>query len=334
MIGVADSGLQFNNGRLAAADLGQLGTRIVANPNTDIDPVQSSHGTSVQSIIAAQSNNGVGVAGINWNSQVNVSQVFFGGQGLTSVGNSFQELINAAGNRKAILNYSGSSRPVGDANNNYVRKPDEDTALRQVISNNSSNALFIASSGNSFASGSSIKYPTNVVSRPAEFAGSLENAIAVGAIDRNGRRYDYSQYGPELTLLAPSRVPAERIPTKTIEYNGQVYDVESDPRFFPVKARKRSDGRVYTFSGFGGTSAAAPNASGVASLVWSANSTLESSDIKDILTSTANDKFGHYNTNEYGAGIVDAEAAVRRADALRRNGAVAGLYDHNGLFFA
>ena len=95
----------------------------------------------------------------------------------------------------------------------------------------------------------------------------------------------------------------------------------------------------YSFSGsnpsaFNGTSAAAPNASGVASLVWSANTNLVASDIRNILTGTSNRLFNWFNPNEYGAGLIDAEAAVRRANALNLNRNVASLYNHQGLFFA
>lgn len=337
MIGVADTGLQFNNGQLSSQDLGGLGTKSLAD-TSDNDSNLNGHGTSVQSIIAAQSNNGVGISGINWNSQVQVSRVF--DQNSINLYTAFQQLVNAAGtNRKSILNYSGSSNPIGDANNNFVRKSNEDIDLRSVISNNASNALFIASSGNSFATGGTgAKYPTNVVSQPADFAGSFGNAIAVGAIDQFGRRYDYSQYGAELTFVAPSGVPAERIPTTTItDGERNVYDIVSDPRFHPISARKRSDGQIYTFSGFGGTSAAAPNASGVASLVWSANTNLVAYDIKSILTGTANrvwESWGGSNSdNQYGAGLIDAEAAVRRANALNLNRNVASLYNHEGILF-
>jgi hypothetical protein len=71
----------------------------------------------------------------------------------------------------------------------------------------------------------------------------------------------------------------------------------------------------------------------VASLVWSANSALNAGDVKTILTSTASRNFGHYSAIQYGAGLIDAEASVRRAFALRYNGTVAGLYNHTGLFF-
>ena len=91
-------------------------------------------------------------------------------------------------------------------------------------------------------------------------------------------------------------------------------------------------------SGFNGTSAAAPNASGVASLVWSANTNLVAFDIKSILTGTANrvwESWGGSNSdNQYGAGLIDAEAAVRRANALNLNRNVASLYSNQGLFFA
>ncbi len=271
------------------------------------------HGAGVQGIMAATANNGIGLAGINWNSQTYVIDIgnapdsLSGTEALSAVGNYVQGT-----NQRAVVNNSWSHTDshlwgTGDSRANSVKN---------VVSNSlySNQALYVFASGNN--SHSSISYP-------ARLAGELNNVISVGAVDALGRRihknlsataggYNYtslgwgSNYGAGLTLVAPTFSPSTNI-------NGGYYQ----------------DGRF-----FGGTSAAAPNLSGIASLVWSANNNLVSSDVRNILTGTANRLFGGFNPNEYGAGIVDAEAAVRRADALNRNSDVANLFGHGGLFFA
>src|SRR5262249_47249396 len=76
---------------------------------------------------------------------------------------------------------------------------------------------------------------------------------------------------------------------------------------------------------FDGTSCANPNLAGVASLVWSANSALKGGEVKQILMDTATDLGPPGRDNNTGNGLVDADAAVRRASALARDRAVALL---------
>lgn len=69
---------------------------------------------------------------------------------------------------------------------------------------------------------------------------------------------------------------------------------------------------------FDGTSASAPNVSGVASLVWSANPNLSATQIKQIMSQTAYDLGNRGYDYEYGHGFVNADAAVRRALAIAK----------------
>ncbi len=136
-------------------------------------------------------------------------------------------------------------------------------------------------------------------------AQEYDNVIAVGASwgasDENGletipgQRIEYdswgSQYGDGLTLMGPSEV------WTTNAYSNGDFDYEDS---------------------FNGTSAAAPNISGVASLVWSANSNLTAAQVKTILSETSYHLGSEGYDIFYGHGFVNADAAVRRAIALGR----------------
>jgi len=93
-----------------------------------------------------------------------------------------------------------------------------------------------------------------------------------------------------------------------------------------------SQGQVGIFTG---TSAATPNMAGIASLVWSADPELTAPDVRNILQDTAMQPkdlpggSGSFDSN-YGYGLVDADTAVRRAVALKRNFKLAILYDNDG----
>jgi subtilisin family serine protease len=75
---------------------------------------------------------------------------------------------------------------------------------------------------------------------------------------------------------------------------------------------------IPNIGGFGGTSAATPNVTGVASLLWSANSNLSAAQVKQILSQTSYDLgLSGYDT-AHGSGFVNADAALRRALAIGR----------------
>jgi serine protease len=83
---------------------------------------------------------------------------------------------------------------------------------------------------------------------------------------------------------------------------------------------------------FGGTSAANPNMAGIASLVWSVNSELTGGELRQILIDTAMDLGTLGDDNTFGNGLVNADAAIRRAWALADNFDVANLYSGDSLF--
>jgi subtilisin family serine protease len=75
-----------------------------------------------------------------------------------------------------------------------------------------------------------------------------------------------------------------------------------------VKAQLKTMATDY--SSFQGTSMATPHVAGVVALMKGANKSLTGSQVKDILTKTAV-PLGPNTNNELGAGLVDAEAAVK-----------------------
>ena len=144
---------------------------------------------------------------------------------------------------------------------------------------------------------------------PAVLAQSYSNVMAVGASwgksdsadnpTTPGTRIEYdswgSQYGQGLTVMGPSEVV-----TTNATVNGE-----------------------FNYDYFDGTSAAAPNVSGVASLVWSANSDLTAAEVNQIISETAYDLGAEDYDVFYGHGMVNADAAVRRAMAIGRSNTAA-----------
>ena len=309
LIGVQDSGLGVNSSGYFHPDL----KNTLYYPNNVIDdfyrdvpgfqePRPTSHGTAVQGIIGAATNNGVGMSGINWNSSIFNIDVLDNNPGDQSLAAATQNMINYAKSQgqRLVINMSlgGGTRS---------------SAFEQLIANNQNNALFVIASGND---------NRNSLSYPAWLAYYYSNVIAVGAswgtrdvfgnAKTPGSRISYpgwwgSNYGTGLTLMGPSEV----ISTKAI---GAPY---SAAQFGFYNGQFTSQGALDIFNG---TSAAAPNVAGVASLVWSANRNLTATQIKGILSQTAFDLGTRGYDPIYGSGFVNADAAVRRALALTRTG--------------
>lgn len=118
------------------------------------------------------------------------------------------------------------------------------------------------------------------------FPAAYPSVIAVGAVDRYMQLGTFSQYGPETTLVAPG---VEIVSTYSSAQGSSFYE---------------------TF----GTSMASPHVAGVVALVRSANKNLTPAEIKALLVKTAKPLTPNIE-NKFGAGLVNAEAAV--AEALR-----------------
>jgi serine protease len=131
--------------------------------------------------------------------------------------------------------------------------------------------ILVASAGNN---NSTVLYPA-----------AYSECIAVGATEFTGARCSFSNYGPEIDIVAPGRYVLQQ----TIKTN--------TPTEF-----------VYVYGA--GTSVAAPHVSGTAALVWSLHPTWTRDQVRTALLSTARDLgtvgFDYY----FGNGLLDANAAV------------------------
>jgi serine protease len=240
------------------------------------------HGTHVAGTIAAATNNGVGVAGINWNSKVlpvrvlgkcggydsDIADAMRWAAGLSVSG------VPANPHPARVLNFSlGGSGSCPATYQNAIN------AVRAV------GAVVVVAAGNSNQDVSN--------SAPANCSG----VIAVAATTKTGSRASYSNYGSGVTVAAPGGDSAGYIlstwnsGTTTAGTNGYGY--------------------------MAGTSMATPHVVGVVSLMLSVNPNLTPDQVTQYIRSTARafPSGSSCSTSICGAGIVDAAAAVRAAGA-------------------
>lgn len=152
-----------------------------ANNNDPMD--DNDHGTHVAGIIGAKSNNGVGVAGINWNVQIMPLKFMnANGQGRTSAAINALEYAIANGAKISNNSWGGGSfsQALFDA----------------IQAANSAGHLFIAAAGNEGANNDQVLY------YPSSY--DLSNIISVGASDDFDQAAGYSNFGRQtVDLFAP-----------------------------------------------------------------------------------------------------------------------------------
>lgn len=253
VLAVIDTGVSTGHDDLSGKAL--AGRSVVTNTAGVEDRV--GHGTAVAGIAAAASNNGVGIAGVSWDSPIlPVVVVDDSGRGTTR--HIAKGMVWAVQHQARVINVS------------FAPLQADRTVLRAAQLVRARGGLTFISAGND---GTTYTTPKN------------NAALFVGALNADAQRASFSSAGPFVDLTAPGtgiRAPA-------------------------------LDGG---YSGVSGTSFASPIVAGTAALVWSIRPDLRPATVADLLLSTARDIGPVGRDDEYGEGVLDAQAAVAAAEAL------------------
>lgn len=278
-VAIIDEGVELTHPDLIANML--PGYDATGNGSAGACNLSDSHGTSCAGIVAAESGNSLGIAGIANKSKIIPIRIAYKSNGNWVTSDLKQEAgINWAVQSGAdiLSNSWGGGSPsvrVTNAINNAAN-----------FGRNGKGCVVLFATGNY---NSSIFYPAY-----------LSNVIAVGASSLCDERKSPSScdgenwgsnFGSSLDIIAPG--------------------VE-------IYTTTNSGGYV---SDFNGTSSACPNAAGVAALVLSADNTLTSSEVKTILETSVDKPAGYIYSNhtngdwneEVGYGRINALNAVLKA---------------------
>ena len=247
------------------------------------------HGTHVASTIAESTNNATGASGVAYNAQIMPVQVL-SAAGFGTVADGIDGILWAAHNGADVINLSLGHDGTVQAEEDAIDHAVEDHGV-----------VVVAAAGNA---------GTAVLGCPACYPGT----ISVGATRYDNTRSYYSSYGigtggHTLDIVAPGG-------DVTVDQNGDGYGDGVFQQTFshacggePVDVDYSSF--VYCF--FQGTSMATPHVAGVAALLRSIDPTLTPQEVRDILTSTADDLGPAGYDTEYGYGLLNAAAAVAAA---------------------
>jgi serine protease len=279
---------------------------------TDVDGYNNyGHGHAATTIMGATSNNNFGVAGINWESDIYVTNVYIDGVKLQT---AIKDAIAYAKTHNQRVVFQ-----TGIQGEFWLNSGGTQAQLEELLRENADRAIFAVAAGNG---GQDIDISDRPLSGGvARLQTTHENVMAIGALQKvvttnidglinaiGVDRANYSNYGSSLTLMAATDSPAMN--------------------------------KFGNHQSFGGTSAANPNMAGIASLVWSANTALSAGELRQILIDTAMDltttrhgvAAGEGKDDAFGHGLVNADAAIRRAVALSRNEELANLYAGRSQF--
>jgi subtilisin family serine protease len=286
-IGILDSGIPLLFGHyLYHSDLSdtnryKLGADMVGDGDSVAD--HYGHGTHVLGIIGAMTNNEYGVAGVDWNCQILIDQVFDS----TGVGthNTFKNgVLHEVNSGVRVINYSGGGLA------SLIKE-------QAVAYADSHNVLLVTSVGNGLHD--SVQYP-------AHYADTYQNVLSVSATTCYDRLADYSNYGPSVCVAAPG---GQGAPWGT-------NDVMSTTPNYPVYLNNSPYFLTQNFGYMAGTSQSCGMVTGLASLVLSIEPYLTAYDLREIIELSA-DKVGDYtyyiNTGksyELGAGRINCDRAL------------------------
>jgi subtilisin family serine protease len=266
VVAVIDTGIDFGAPDLANA------SRLPGHDfvNNDGDPTDDqSHGTHVAGTIAQNTNNGIGVAGVAFNATLLPVKVL-GSNGQGSYDGIIQGIVYAVDQGAKVINMSLAGRNGSQA---------LEEAVRYAYSRG---VTVVAAAGNS----------GGVVEFPAAYDNYV---IAVGAVRFDKTLAPYSNFGPQIDVVAPGG-------DTNLDQNLDGYADGVLQQTF------KSPGSGYTYLFFEGTSMASPHVAGLAALMLSRKPDASPDEIKGAMMQTAWGNLGP--ADQFGAGLIQAANAL------------------------
>lgn len=297
LVAVVDTGLDWNHADIDRARLWRNPRETPGNGRDDdgngyVDDVigwnfqnqtaspfdRDGHGTFVTGVIAAATDNGVGIAGVNPWARIMVLKAL-NDFGHTRASFLAEAIAYAADNGARVINVSVGGKNLTRA---------ETLAVQHA---HAKGALVVVAAGND---------AVNV----AEFGpAGVPGALAVASTGLDDQRAPFSNTGEGIALAAPG-MDVLSLRARRTDFMRDLPGV----KYQAGESFVGADRRYYRTSG---TSFSAPIVSGVASLVLSKRPELGADDLREILLQTARDVGVPGQDHHTGHGIVDARAALR-----------------------
>lgn len=154
---------------------GSHGYNFINHTNNPLD--DNGHGSHTSGTMGAVGNNGVGIVGVNWNTQI-MALKFLNSGGSGNIADALSALNFAVNNGALVSNNSWGCQ--GCFSFSFV------SALQNAAANGH---IFVAAAGNNGTNNDSTAF------YPANYDQSVDNVISVAATDSSDRRASFSNYG-------------------------------------------------------------------------------------------------------------------------------------------
>ncbi len=264
VVAIIDTGVDFgasdlaNTARLPGYDFA----------NDDADPTDDQgHGTHVAGTIAQTTNNSLGVAGVAYNARLLPVKVL-GANGQGSYDNIIKGIVYAVDQGAKVINMSLAGRNGSQALQEVVQY-----AFGRGV-------VVVAAAGNS---GGPVEYP----------AAYDDYVIGVGAVRYDSTRTSYSNFGPQVDVMAPGG-------DLDVDQNGDGYADGVLQQTFKAPG-------TYTYLFMEGTSMASPHVAGLAALILSRQPNAPPSEVERLMAQSAQN-LG--SPDQIGAGLIQAANAL------------------------
>ena len=263
------------------------------------DYLENPHGTACAGLVAAQGNNGIGVSGVTWNCKIMPIRTYRmrpnGEWQMVTQADIATAFRWAANHGADIISNSWVS---GKSPKPIIHSGIVDAARADGSGRDGKGCLVLFATANQ---GGSVRYPA-----------VYPEVIAVGGTDTNDVLWHYSNYGPELDIVAPTGCWTNHCDIPTPMWTTDV----SGPGEWDLDNIFDTSILDYTDT-MGGTSGACPVAAGVAALILSIEPELTNEEVRHFLCRSAKDLGEPGRDDYYGWGRVDARAALDMVLAKR-----------------
>jgi len=254
---------------------------------TDNPKSSAHHGTHVAGVLAARTNNGVGMAGVDWKARILPVRALGIKDGNGTDGDVIAAIKWAAGVQ--VPGAPNNPNPARVINLSFGARVNGKSLTAAIQAAQARGAIVVAAVGNNNQDAAGI------------FPAAAPGVISVGAVQRDLNRAPYSNYGKSVDIMAPGGNLSQTLPS-SIKCSGKPCLAGVLGPIYDSKAK------AFSYRFYEGTSQAAPMVAGVVSLMLSLRGGLTGAEVMSILKQTANKK--SQCSKGCGAGLVNAEAAL------------------------